>query len=1117
MSNKKTLAKIIALLLVIASIIPIILFSASASVPYEYDLSRPGSLNTVTLNGADILERLLGEELGEAERLYLISYGDLEIKYDDGITTSYVGASCVNGVLSVSAREYSYQTEKGTAVTWIPISAEINGQTQTLTKEEDGYVATFEGVSTEDEDAAVKVVYSLNIQIDKDKVNSLINLAYSDASQLKEERDAAISEYETATKEYNEAKIKYDAYVLALEKYEGDLKLYNEYLSAKRVYDLRLERYNKYLAAKAVYDAKLAIFNEYREKLLQYEENFKKYNEYRNAYIEYENDLNEYNAVMVDYNKCKAQLAIIESTMTPMTSLGRYIYSDVCLSTLVDMVLDQRDAYEKEGRYDVSPKALDLAEECTALLRILLNDYFSLETEAAKYNYYTANYESFKKGFSGLFQSLYYFVNTKNSVLVGDLENLLKMTGQSTDKVDKLMILISMLYTVTSAITDGPVYTIDPSLVKDKDSDYTRTTVTYSNFKCYFKSYSAIMERESPYLADTDSAKPTGNGFPTVTEAPVMPEKVEEPTPPKYVAEPTAPKAVDDPGEAPAPVDNPGNAPETVTEPTPPTEPEYTDAQLSLIAAYESGEIKERDEEFDTDPSLAFELVLSKRFVNVEEVTVKFYYRDGEEPWSTTVDKGTLADYGGPVPSIPENERAFYTFVGWQTAGGELVDLSSVNSDFELYPCFEETIKTYQITFVVDGKTTTVTLPYGELPLYTGTLEKPSTDKLLYIFEGFEPAITEVVGDATYTAIFTEKEIFPPQTGVYPEMNESDFVYRVDFSAGNEPIDISAALELGGIDSKIVIDTFVADFEIDPLSAALIKEMGATRIGLTAKTVTSLTKSVQVALFDAEGNEIVPISTFSSLGQSDILVRVDIRAPYGDAERMRIRYADGEGVYQFTDCDVEVQGNGTFISFDATPGVSYTVGSEYIVRTVSTEAATITATQNKFFAGDTVELSTVLAEGKRLVKLVYVDDKGEEQRIANSRFTLPARDVTVMAVVAQITYKVTFINDGAVLKTYRAPHGAIPIPPDEAPKKASDGEYTYTFVGWSASFDPVTSDVEYVAVYEKTAIVEDEADAAPTVSLYQLFTIAKAVAITLAVMFGIWIVVVVIRRIVRGY
>ena len=50
---------------------------ASTETP-DYDFSREGSQHTKMLNSADILEAVLGTPLGEAERAYLVEYGETE-------------------------------------------------------------------------------------------------------------------------------------------------------------------------------------------------------------------------------------------------------------------------------------------------------------------------------------------------------------------------------------------------------------------------------------------------------------------------------------------------------------------------------------------------------------------------------------------------------------------------------------------------------------------------------------------------------------------------------------------------------------------------------------------------------------------------------------------------------------------------------------------------------------------------------------------------------------------------------------------------------------------------------------------------------------------------------
>ena len=62
------------------------------------------------------------------------------------------------------------------------------------------------------------------------------------------------------------------------------------------------------------------------------------------------------------------------------------------------------------------------------------------------------------------------------------------------------------------------------------------------------------------------------------------------------------------------------------------------------------------------------------------------------------------------------------------------------------------------------------------------------------------------------------------------------------------------------------------------------------------------------------------------------------------------------------------------------------------------------------------------------------------------------------------TFTVTFVDeDGAVLKTETLAYGETPS--CDAPEKADDGQYSYTFSGWTPAVVPVTEEVTYTATY----------------------------------------------------
>ena len=68
-------------------------------------------------------------------------------------------------------------------------------------------------------------------------------------------------------------------------------------------------------------------------------------------------------------------------------------------------------------------------------------------------------------------------------------------------------------------------------------------------------------------------------------------------------------------------------------------------------------------------------------------------------------------------------------------------------------------------------------------------------------------------------------------------------------------------------------------------------------------------------------------------------------------------------------------------------------------------------------------------------------------------------------------YTITFANwDGTVLQTISVEKGQTPVYTSETPTRPSDGQYNYTFNGWTPAITEATQDVTYTAQYTATAI-----------------------------------------------
>jgi hypothetical protein len=149
------------------------------------------------------------------------------------------------------------------------------------------------------------------------------------------------------------------------------------------------------------------------------------------------------------------------------------------------------------------------------------------------------------------------------------------------------------------------------------------------------------------------------------------------------------------------------------------------------------------------DMSAEIESITGGGSADVRYVTFKSY--DG------AIEYGKIpvaAGYDCPNPKFdtPTRESTVqynYTFYGWATTPNGGADANwnkSITEDKTVYANFSAAVRYYTITYY-DGDTVlkTESLAYGSMPAYVG-------EKDGYNFEGWEPALTTVTGDASYHA-----------------------------------------------------------------------------------------------------------------------------------------------------------------------------------------------------------------------------------------------------------------------------------------------------------------------------------------------------------------------------
>lgn len=133
----------------------------------------------------------------------------------------------------------------------------------------------------------------------------------------------------------------------------------------------------------------------------------------------------------------------------------------------------------------------------------------------------------------------------------------------------------------------------------------------------------------------------------------------------------------------------------------------------------------------------------------VRKYTIKFY-SEGVLLASKEFDYGAEPVLGY-VPTKAADNQYTYAFAGWTP------ERTNVKCDTAYYATYTVTERTYTVTWKVAGQNDVVedNYKYQDMPFYKGdTPAKADTDDAAYEFTGWNPEISPIVRDVTYTAQF---------------------------------------------------------------------------------------------------------------------------------------------------------------------------------------------------------------------------------------------------------------------------------------------------------------------------------------------------------------------------
>jgi len=166
-----------------------------------------------------------------------------------------------------------------------------------------------------------------------------------------------------------------------------------------------------------------------------------------------------------------------------------------------------------------------------------------------------------------------------------------------------------------------------------------------------------------------------------------------------------------------------------------------------------------------------------KDFTNITEDTVVtaqyeekiyayiviFYDEDGETKLAEVkVNHGETAVYDGKIPTKEQDVQYTYVFTKWVDKEGNEVSLENITEDKEVYASYEKALRKYTVTFVDDDGITVLKTCKYDYGTKAEDIEQPETPtkardaEYSYTFAGWEPEISEVEGDVTYKATYTE-------------------------------------------------------------------------------------------------------------------------------------------------------------------------------------------------------------------------------------------------------------------------------------------------------------------------------------------------------------------------
>ena len=377
-----------------------------------------------------------------------------------------------------------------------------------------------------------------------------------------------------------------------------------------------------------------------------------------------------------------------------------------------------------------------------------------------------------------------------------------------------------------------------------------------------------------------------------------------------------------------------------------------------------------------------------------------------------------------------------YTFAGWDPA------IADVTEDAVYTAAYTAVLRQYTITFLNEDNTVLQSglWDYGATPVYHGiTPSKPADVSHTYHFAGWDPAITAVTGDATYTAAYSQTENLYTVTFV----DEDGTVLK---AAEEYPYGTLAA-DIVKPDDPVKASTLKDDYIFAGWSPDIAD---VTDDAVYTAAYTAVLRQYTVRFVNIDGSTLQ--SGLWNYGATPVY--------HGEVPT---KPADASYSYHFTGWNPAI----TAVTGDATYTAAYSQTENLYTVTFVDEDGTV------------LKEATQYPYGTKAVNIAKPDDPVKPST-AQYEYTFTGWDPAIADVTADAVYTaaysaalrrytITFVNeDNTVLQSGLLDYGAMPVYHGEVPAKPADVSHSYHFAGWDPEIVSVTGDAVYTAVYSQT-------------------------------------------------